>query len=105
MASDLKRISGLWLKDSKAGGKYMAGKSDEPIPAGSKLLIFKNDHKETDDQPDYQLMIATEESEPATNGTAQGGQHSAPANTTTPGPSAAQTRAAMAAAPADDIPF
>ncbi len=92
MASDLKRISGLWLKESNACGKYMAGKSDEPIPAGSKLLIFKNDRKENDTQPDYQLMAELPEATPATG--------------TPTGPTAAQTRKANEAAPADDsIPF
>ena len=101
MANDLKRVSGLWMKDSKAGSKYMTGKTDEPIPAGSKLLIFKNDRKETDQQPDYQLMIAAEESKPAPNGVSSANSNTTPAQ----GPSAAQTRNANELAPVDDIPF
>lgn len=54
--SDLVRASGLWLKDG-AKGKYMAGKVEQEIPAGAKLLIFKNDRKERDNQPDYQLFF------------------------------------------------
>src|SRR5258705_10368869 len=57
MASDLKRVSGLWLKDGK-NGKFMSGAVEDAIPAGAKLLIFKNDRKERDQQPDYQLFVA-----------------------------------------------
>lgn len=74
MSDDLKRVSGLWLRESKGGSKYMAGKTDEAIPPGSKLLIFKNERKETENQPDYQLMIA----DPGPQPDASGGQHKAP---------------------------
>jgi hypothetical protein len=45
--SDLVRASGLWLKDRKGGGKFMSGEVREAIPEGAKLLVFKNDRKES----------------------------------------------------------
>jgi hypothetical protein len=52
---DLKRVSGLWLKDGKKG-KFMSGQIDAEMPAGTKLLVFKNDKKNAGDKlPDYHL--------------------------------------------------
>ena len=56
----LKRISGLWLKSGKRGS-YMTGGTTEPIPAGAKLLVFKNDRKQSDNDPDYTLHLATDD--------------------------------------------
>src|SRR4051812_46637613 len=62
MASDLKRVSGLWLKDSRSGGKFMSGEAELAIPAGSRLLVFKNTKKtEGDKQPDYILNVAPDD--------------------------------------------
>lgn len=61
MASGLKRVSGLWLKDGRAG-KFMSGETDADIPAGTRLLVFKNTKKvEGDKQPDYILNVAPED--------------------------------------------
>jgi hypothetical protein len=62
MPDDLKRISGLWLKDGR-NGKFMSGEVEDGIPAGSRLLIFKNDKKENDRQPDYTLYAALGDSQ------------------------------------------
>ena len=83
MESDLKRVSGLWLKDGKKG-KFMSGQTDEPIPGGAKLLIFRNEKKTTDKQPDYHLYAVAEEGDGAPRGQRQGngqsrGQRQAPA--------------------------
>lgn len=66
--SDLKQISGLWLKEKKTGGKMMTGslnaQSIEAIQdlGPCNILIFKNDRKEEGSkQPDYQLFIAPAE--------------------------------------------
>ena len=56
----LKRISGLWLKDGQSG-KFMSGKTETPIPAGTRLLVFKNDRKQKDSDPDYVLNLATDD--------------------------------------------
>lgn len=55
----LKKLLGFWVNE-KSGRKYMSGKTNQEIviPAGKRLMIFKNDRKEKENQPDYQLMIA-----------------------------------------------
>jgi hypothetical protein len=64
MSDDLVRASGLWLKDGKRG-KFMSGQTSEVIPAGAKLLIFKNDRKEAgSNHCDYQLFFVTPEDQP-----------------------------------------
>lgn len=63
MASELRRVSGLWLKDGRSG-KFMSGETDEEIPAGSRLLVFKNTKKvEGDKLPDYILHVAPDNAE------------------------------------------
>jgi hypothetical protein len=58
MVSDLKRVSGLWLKDGR-NGKFMSGETNEAIPAGTRLLVFRNSKKVAGDkQPDYTLSVA-----------------------------------------------
>lgn len=48
----LVKLTGLWLNDGKAG-KYMAGNL-----GGARVLIFKNNKKQKDSDPDYALYIA-----------------------------------------------
>ena len=43
-------------------GKFMSGQIDADIPAGASLLIFKNDKKSSDKQPDYHLYAVGEDS-------------------------------------------
>lgn len=60
----LVRASGLWLKDGKRG-KFMSGETSEAIPAGAKLLIFKNDRKQAgSNEPDYTLFFVAPEDQP-----------------------------------------
>jgi hypothetical protein len=66
--SNLKQISGLWLKEKKNGGKMMTGSLNAEaletlLDLGPcNLLIFKNDRKEEGSkQPDYQLFVAPKE--------------------------------------------
>lgn len=66
--SNLKQISGLWLREKKNGGKMMSGSLNaEALEAiqdlgPCNLLVFKNDRKEPGSkQPDYQLFIAPQE--------------------------------------------
>lgn len=61
MAGNFRRVSGLWLKDGKRG-KFFSGKvGDQPIPAGAKLFVFRNDKKQGDSDPDYILNVATDD--------------------------------------------
>jgi hypothetical protein len=64
VSDDLIRASGLWLKDRKGGGKFMSGQVREAIPKGAKLLVFKNDRKQADNEPDYQLFFVSPEEQP-----------------------------------------
>ena len=50
--NELERICGMWLKDGKSG-KYMSGRSGD-----ERLLIFKNDRKKNERDPDYVLYRA-----------------------------------------------
>jgi len=98
MSSDLKRVSGLWLKDGR-NGKFMSGETDVDIPAGTRLLVFKNTKKvEGDRQPDYHLNVAPDDpgydrGRQSGNGQQQGGrqpvprQHSATSASAPPAPS------------------
>ena len=91
MSSDLTKVGAFWLHDAKNGTKFMSGKIEQALPEGTDLLVFKNGYKKEDRHPDYEIFIKQVE-QPADN-------------KLSPGPSASQTRRAMAAAPADDIPF
>ena len=57
--SDLIRVTGLWKSTSKDGKTHLSG-----TVGGVKVLIFPNDRKQTDAQPDYTLMISKKEEQP-----------------------------------------
>lgn len=46
------QLSGLWLNESKNGNKYMIGYLGE-----NRLMVFKNQFKERENQPDYIIYI------------------------------------------------
>ena len=48
MPSNDDKLGALWLKTSKKGTKFMSGKI-----GGEDVVIFKNNFKEEDKQPDY----------------------------------------------------
>ena len=48
------RLGGLWKNESKSGGTYYAGK----LSAGARLVLFRNDHKKGDNDPDLVLYLA-----------------------------------------------
>jgi hypothetical protein len=62
MDSNLTRVSGLWVKDGRKG-KFFSGQTDAAIPAGAKLLIFRNDKRTSDKSPDYVLYSAPSDSQ------------------------------------------
>jgi hypothetical protein len=110
-----KRLSGLWLRDGKRG-KYMSGSLTEAIPAGAKLLIFKNDRETGPNAPHYTLHIAVDDESPSAerspyappHGSA-GGKHAPAVGDSTRNIHPAMT-APLNATPAelaagDDIPF
>ena len=50
------QLATFWKKDSKNGRTYYQGKL-----GSGKLLLFKNDKKEKEEQPDLILYIVSEE--------------------------------------------
>lgn len=64
--NNLKRLSGLWLKEGKKG-KFMTGNLNSEAMdwiennGPCNLLVFKNDRKESDKHPDYYLFAAPKE--------------------------------------------
>ena len=47
------KLTGLWTHFSSTGKEYWSG-----TIGGAKILIFKNESKKEDNQPDYELLIA-----------------------------------------------
>ena len=62
-------IGALWARESRNGGqKYLAGNVKLDIDGEEKtvkVVVFKNNRKERDNQPDYQIYKARE-AQPAT---------------------------------------
>lgn len=79
-----RKIGALWLKETKDGKKYFSGVLED-LRGEIRIAIFKNDRKEKDNQPDYQIVVSEERRE----------QH-APAD---------QTSTATDEVNLDDIPF
>lgn len=79
-----RKIGALWLKETKDGKKYFSGVLED-MRGEIRIAIFKNDRKEKENQPDYQIIVSEERRE----------QH-APAD---------QTSTATDEVNLDDIPF
>lgn len=47
------RLSGLWKNTGKNGASYLKGKLS-PV---ASLLVFPNDHKRNDNDPDYYIYL------------------------------------------------
>lgn len=81
----LRKVGGLWINEKKDGSKYMSGTVQENLPAGTKLMVFKNTYKEVGDKkPDYTLNVAEDDQ---------------------PAPKDEYQQAPAGPPPADDIPF
>jgi len=50
-------LGGLWLSESKSGKKYFSGK----LGLGGRILIFKNENRTADNQPEYNMYIVPAE--------------------------------------------
>lgn len=59
----LRKVGGLWLKDG-AKGKFFSGQLREALPAGTNILIFKNNRKQPGEKfPDYEINVAEDDGE------------------------------------------
>ncbi|MFH1974430.1 MAG: hypothetical protein ABIJ52_02570 [Pseudomonadota bacterium] len=54
MSNGLIEVMGLWQKTGKDGKKYLSG-----YLGNARILVFINDYKETDEQPDFRLMVTS----------------------------------------------
>lgn len=58
----LKKVGALWKKEGKKG-TFLSGEIE--IGKGKvHILVFKNQDKESDNQPDYRIMLAEDDDEP-----------------------------------------
>lgn len=49
-------IGSAWLKDTKDGKRFMSCVIELPIIGKLNFAMFKNEKKEKDNQPDYQIV-------------------------------------------------
>lgn len=57
-----RKIGALWLKETKDGKKYFSGVLED-LRGEIRIAIFKNDRKEKENQPDYQITVSEERRE------------------------------------------
>jgi hypothetical protein len=50
------KLSGLWKQKTKDGKPYLSG-----TIGGAKVLVFPNEYKKTEKDPDYSLFVAPRE--------------------------------------------
>ena len=52
-----RKIGALWTRTGKEGNKYLGGEMELEVGKKQKIVIFKNDHKVKDTEPDYVLRL------------------------------------------------
>lgn len=57
-----RKIGALWLKETKDGKKYFSGVLED-LRGEIRIAVFKNDRKEKENQPDYQIIVSEERRE------------------------------------------
>lgn len=57
-----RKIGALWMRESKDGRKYMSGIL-ESLCGDIQIAVFKNDRKEKQNQPDYQIILSEKKEE------------------------------------------
>lgn len=59
MPKDENEIGALWLKE-RDGKKWLSGKID-----GKSVVVFRNERKNSEKQPDYRVLLAKKKEEQA----------------------------------------
>ncbi len=57
-----RKIGALWLRETKDGKKYMSGVLED-IRGEIRIAVFRNDRKEKENHPDYQIIVSEERRE------------------------------------------
>ena len=52
-----KKIGALWVRESQDGRKFMSGLI-ETLNGDVQIAVFKNDKKEKENQPDYNIVLS-----------------------------------------------
>lgn len=58
-----KTIGALWIKEYEKDGKkrkMMSGELDLGVLGAVKIAVFKNEKKEKDNQPDYRIVLSSD---------------------------------------------
>jgi uncharacterized protein (DUF736 family) len=73
------KIGALWLKKTKDGKSYMSGVIEYP---GEKLnfAVFRNENKQNDNHPDYEIVWNPPQQNNSNNGNGFGGPAPLPPN-------------------------
>lgn len=58
------KVGGAWVSVSKTGRKYLSVKIESAVPTGARVLLFKNETKDSESQPDYRAMMQLPETKP-----------------------------------------
>ena len=60
MASDMIKLGGLWTNKDKNGKTFLTGKLSPQV----KILIFKNEYREAENQPTHVMYLSQVEAQP-----------------------------------------
>lgn len=52
-----RKIGALWIKQSQDGRNYLSGVIQD-LSGDINIAVFKNDKKEADKQPDYNIVLS-----------------------------------------------
>ena len=55
-----KRVGALWKRESEKGKTYLSGVLDMGAFGEVRVSIFKNDRKEKENQPDYNVVLSND---------------------------------------------
>jgi len=58
-------IGALWVNTSGTGVEYWSGNITKPVEPGTRILAFKNQHKQPGEKsPDYRLYLSVDREAP-----------------------------------------